>query len=61
MSAPHHPSLRALRRGLAFLSNFSVDIRYPGDRATKRQAAAALRWAAKVRNECRRLLGILAP
>jgi hypothetical protein len=46
---PHHPSLRSQRRGLAFLSQFAADVRYPGDHASKRQAAAALRWAGKVR------------
>jgi HEPN domain-containing protein len=54
----HQPSLRKLRRGLVFLTNFAVTVRYPGDDATKRQAAAALRWAGKVRDACRPLLGI---
>ena len=54
---PYHPSLRSLRRGLRFLTNFSVSIRYPGERAKKRQAIAALRWAGKVRDACRALLG----
>jgi len=53
---PHHPSLRPLRRGLKFLTNFSVNVRYPGDNATGRQAKAALRWAGKVRDACRALL-----
>jgi len=55
---PHHPSLRSLRRGLIFLTDFAVDIRYPGERASKRQAASALRWAGKVREACRALLGV---
>jgi HEPN domain-containing protein len=38
---PHHPTLRPLRRGLLFLSDFAVDTRYPGSSASKRQAAAA--------------------
>lgn len=58
---PHHPTLRPLRRGLAFLTNFSVAIRYPGERAFKRQAVSALRWAGKVRSACRSLLGIRSP
>src|SRR4029077_11775056 len=37
------PSLRTLQRGLKFLTRFAVGIRYPGEDATKRQAAAALR------------------
>ena len=55
---PHHPTLRPLRRGLKFLTNISVNIRYPGDNATARQAEAALRWSAKVRNACRSLLNL---
>jgi HEPN domain-containing protein len=56
--APHHGTLRILRRGLDFLTRFAVDTRYPGDNATKRQAASALRWAGKVRLACRKLLGL---
>jgi HEPN domain-containing protein len=55
---PHHRSLRPLRRGLTFLTSFAVGVRYPGESASKRQAAAALRWAGKVRDECRALLGM---
>ncbi len=55
---PHHPTLRPLRRGLLFLSDFAVDIRYPGDSASKRQAVAALRWVDRVRTPARRLLNI---
>jgi HEPN domain-containing protein len=56
--APGHPTLRAMRRGLLFLSDFAVDTRYPGNDATKRQAVAALRWSERVRKEARRLLRI---
>ena len=59
--APHHPSLRSLRRGLIFLTHFAVQIRYPGDHATKRQAAACSRWAAKIRSTWRGLLGLRPP
>src|SRR5262245_10116226 len=55
---PHHASLRRLRRGLDFVTRFAVDTRYPGDDATKRQAAAAERWARNVRDVCRTLLGL---
>jgi HEPN domain-containing protein len=55
---PHHQSLRSYRRGLAFLNNFAVEVRYPGDNASKRQAEAALRWAGKVRHACRNFLGL---
>jgi HEPN domain-containing protein len=55
---PHHSSLRSLRRGLDFLTRFAVQTRYPGASATKRQATAALRWAAKVRTAACSLLGL---
>jgi len=55
---PHHSSLRSLRRGLVFLTDFAVDTRYPGNNASKRQAASALRWADRVRTTVRALLGI---
>ena len=54
----HDRSLRTLRRGADFLTRFAVDTRYPGDSASKRQAAAAVRWAGRVRGECRSLLGL---
>jgi HEPN domain-containing protein len=55
---PHHAALRWLKRGLIFLTRFAVDTRYPGDNATKRQAASALRWAEKVRATARALLSL---
>jgi HEPN domain-containing protein len=58
---PHYGTLRALRRGVDFLTRFAVETRYPGDSATKRQAAAALRWADQVRAECRAILGLSSP
>jgi len=55
---PSYQSLRSVRRGLAFLTRFAVEIRYPGDNPNKREAVAALRWTGKVRMEARSLLGI---
>jgi hypothetical protein len=55
---PHHPTLWSLRRGLVFLTDFAVDPRYPGKNARKRQAVAALRWAARVRTAALALLGM---
>jgi HEPN domain-containing protein len=55
----HHPKLGTLRRGLIYLSDFAVGIRYPGDHASKRQAVAAQRWTGRVRIACRDLLGLL--
>lgn len=46
----HHGSLRSLWRGLDFLTRFAVATRYPGDSASKRQAAASLRWTKRVRS-----------
>src|ERR1051325_9241248 len=53
-----HPSLRPLKRGVAFLTPFAVAVRYPGEDPTRRQAQAALRWMEHVRTEARHLLGI---
>jgi hypothetical protein len=53
--------LASLRRGCKFLIRFAVDARYPGFRATKRQAEAAVRWAGRVRDTARRLLGMRQP
>jgi HEPN domain-containing protein len=58
---PHYASLRSLRRGADFLTRFAVDTRYPGDNASKRQSASALRWAGDVRDACRAILGIRTP
>jgi hypothetical protein len=54
----HHAALGSLGRGLDFLTPFAIDTRYPGDRASRRQARSALRWAEKVRTVARALLGI---
>jgi HEPN domain-containing protein len=58
---PHHPGLASVRRGLLFLTDFAVDVRYPGTGTTKREAVSALRWAGKARDVCRRLLGLRPP
>ena len=58
---PHYPPMRSLRRGLRFLTDFAVEPRYPGEWQTKRQAIAALRWASRVRDACRVLLGLHPP
>ena len=42
---PYYSSLRRNRRGLRLLTGFAVDPCYPLLHTTKRQAAAALRWA----------------
>ena len=55
---PHHRSVRSLRRGADFLTRYAVDTRYPGEKASRRQAVAAIRWAGKVRDVCRQILGL---
>ena len=50
---PHDASLQKLRRMLVALSRYAVDYRYPDENATKREAAAALRQAKKVREQIR--------
>ena len=54
----HHSPLRTVRRGLRFLTQFAVDIRYPGVSATAREAAAALRWTDRICAQARTLLGL---
>ena len=54
---PYYARLPA-PRGLIFLTRFAVETRYPGDRASRRQANAALRWAGRSRALARALLGL---
>ena len=56
LAIPHDKTLRGLRRGLSFLTDFAVDYRYPGENATARDSRAALRWAQRIRGEIRRRL-----
>lgn len=58
---PSHGTLASVQRGLLFLTDFAVDPRYPGTGTSKREAASALRWAGKVRDTCRSLLGVRPP
>jgi predicted nucleotidyltransferase/HEPN domain-containing protein len=53
---PSFPDLGSLRRGLAFLGRFTVGLSYPGHTVRKRESAAALRWAGRVRTVSRALL-----
>ena len=53
-----HPQLQSLRRGQLFLTEFAVEARYPGLNTSKRQATSALRWAERVRQAVRSLLGL---
>lgn len=55
---PFYPTLVRLRRGLAVLTDYAVDVRYPDDSPTKRQAESAVKWAGKCRVTVRGLLGL---
>jgi HEPN domain-containing protein len=58
---PYYATLASLRRGLLYLTDFAVDPRYPGTGTSKREAATALRWAGRVRDAIRKLLGLRPP
>ena len=55
---PHDATLRPLRRGLNRMTEYAVDYRYPGLRATTRQVQSALRIANRVRQAIRKRLGL---
>src|SRR5262245_35358812 len=54
----NYPNLRKYRRSFGSMTEFAVTTRYPGTRARKRQAVAAVKCATRVRDECRAILGI---
>lgn len=53
---PAHPLWEMFRVDLAYLSDFAVAYRYPGDSATSDQAKDAIRRCRRFRAEARRLL-----
>jgi HEPN domain-containing protein len=55
---PYDPTLSGLRRSLTTLSRFAVEYRYPGISGTRRQAQAAMRSTAHLRDELRKRLGL---
>ena len=55
---PVQPTLRSVSRGANSLTRFAVETRYPGDAASKRQAASARRWSERIRSAVRSLLGL---
>src|SRR5262249_36104019 len=55
---PHDASLKSLRRTVVSLTRYAVDYRYPDENASKRQGAAAVRQAVKVREQIRLRLGL---
>lgn len=56
---PTDGTLAPFRRGLASLTKYAVEYRYPGVRATTRRMAVALRRAEQIRRELRTRLGLL--
>jgi HEPN domain-containing protein len=58
MLVPHDATLKPLRPGLRSLTVFAVEYRYPGKRATAKQARAAIQVADLVRREIRKRLGL---
>jgi HEPN domain-containing protein len=55
---PADTTLGLLRRGLASLTRYAVEYRYPGLRARTREMRSALRIAERVRIELRTRLGL---
>lgn len=51
-------TLKSLARSIKDMTDFAVDYRYPGMRATKRQANSALSKVERVRAKIRRRLGL---
>jgi HEPN domain-containing protein len=54
----HHPLWESMRDGLTLLGGFAVEFRYPGESATKTDAANALKICRSVRETLRNELGI---
>src|SRR5208337_3461203 len=55
---PHDTTLKSLRRPARSLRKYAVEYRYPGLRATRRQADTAQRHAQELRSTIRSLFGI---
>jgi HEPN domain-containing protein len=58
MLVPLEPLWSALSGACASLSDFAVEMRYPGDTATAKQAKEALRDAKAIREQVRPALGL---
>jgi HEPN domain-containing protein len=55
---PLSPAWAAFRNQILLLNDYSVDIRYPGETATKDEARAAVRAMRVVRKQTRQDLGL---
>jgi hypothetical protein len=60
LALPLDATLAPLRRGVASLTKYAVEYRYPGMGATTRQMRSALRIVERVRIELRARLGLPA-
>ena len=54
----HDPLWQCFDVACQTLTKYAVDVRYPGDDATKREAAEAIQFATAIRREARHALGI---
>ncbi len=51
-----HPLLEVIRNDLKLISSYGVEVRYPGESATKEEARVAISIMKKIRSEFRQLL-----
>ncbi len=51
-----HPILEVIRNDLKLISSYGVEVRYPGESATKQEARVAISIMKKIRSELRQLL-----
>lgn len=58
MLIPLEPLWSALSKACASLSDYAVEMRYPGDTATAKQAREAVKDAKAIREEVRASLGL---
>ncbi len=57
---PRDPLWQSFGAACQTLTQYAVNVRYPGDDATKRDAQEALKFATAIRREARRALGLKA-
>ena len=55
---PRHPLWQSFEAACQTLTQYAVNVRYPGDDATKRDAREALQFATAIRREIRLVLGL---
>ncbi len=60
MVLPSQPFLEVFRNDLKMLSVYAIEVRYPGESATRHQAKAAIRVMKRMRDEFRVLLNLEA-